>query len=375
MRKLAPIAALPLLLAGSDLPKFPSDHPYGPGVTIGNCLVGGRYGMEAIGKAATVFGRQPETRALLVLVDGCPLFKAYRDGYSDANRFISCSMAKTVTAMLVGALVADGRLQLDAPAPIAEWHGRGDPRAAITPRMLLQMRSGLRHVEVGDPVEASDTNQTLFVGGTGAMAAAAIAHPLAYRPGTRFEYSSLTTIILAEIITRALTPSRDPRVRAAAYRAFAQARLFGPAGVRRAALEFDGAGTQIGGSLIHMPLEDWGRMGTLLLDGRAADGRQVVAPAWLAFMKTPSPANAEYGAQTWLNRAGGVGGPTLFPGKGPPTAAAFVGHLGQVVIASPDSGHGRGVVIVRLGHTPEDKMRPLMNALGDLLAAFERPPR
>src|SRR3546814_9398548 len=76
-------------------------------------------------------------------------------------------MAKTVTAMLVGELVADGKLALDAPAPVPEWHRPGDPRGAITLRMLLQMRSGLRHTEIGDPIQRSDTHQMLFVGRTG----------------------------------------------------------------------------------------------------------------------------------------------------------------------------------------------------------------
>jgi CubicO group peptidase (beta-lactamase class C family) len=123
-----------------------------------------------------------------------------------------------------------------------------------------------------------------------------------------------------------------------------------------------------------MTLDDWGRIGGLLLDGKAADGRQVVDPAWLAFMKTPSPANAEYGAQLWLNRPGGAEGkPTLFPGKGPATAVAADGHLGQLVIASPDSGPGRGLVVVRLGNTPDTHNRALMEALGDVVAGFDDP--
>lgn len=326
---------------------------------------------------APVFADHPETRAVLLLVDGCVAARDYAAGYSDANRFISWSMAKTVTGLLVGALVHDGRLMLDAPAPIAEWHRAGDPRGRITLRQLLQMSSGLRHVEVGDPVEASDTNQTLFVRHTGAMAAAAIDQPLAHRPGTTFTYSSLTSLILSEIVTRALTPSRDARVRAEAYAAFADARLFAPAGITSAKLDFDGAGTQIGGSILYMTLDDYGRLGTLLLDGRNAAGRQVVDPRWLAFMKTPAPTNPEYGAQLWLNRPGGVDGESaLFPGKGPASAVSAVGHLGQYVIASPDSGRGNGpgggVVLVRLGNTPEAKMHPLAQALGDVIAAFDR---
>jgi CubicO group peptidase (beta-lactamase class C family) len=320
---------------------------------------------------ATLFVGDTGTRAALLVEDGRAIAKWYAPGFPDANRFISWSMAKTITGMLVGELVADGRLKLDAPAPIAEWHTPGDPRRAITLRMLLQMRSGLEHIEVGDPIEASDTNQVLFVGGTQDMAAWAIAKPLDFRPGSTFEYSSLTTIILSEIITRTLTDSHDPRVRARIYRDFATERLFGPAGVTSAFLEFDGAGTQIGGSLIYMTLDDWGRMGKLLLDGKGADGQQVVSPEWLAFMKTPSPANPEYGAQTWLNRPGGRDpeGPTLFPGHGPESVVAMVGHLGQYVIAGEGTRAGRehDIVLVRLGKTQDNALDPVRRALGGIV--------
>ena len=314
----------------------------------------------------------PETRGLMLVVDGCAAVKLYGSGYSDANRLISWSMAKTVTGMLIGQLVADGRLRLDAPAPIHEWRRAGDPRAAITLRHLLTMTSGLAHVEVGDPVERSDTNQVLFVSGTGNMAARAISQPLVSRPGARFEYSSLTSIILAEIVARTLTNSRDPMERARVYRAFAQTRLFGPAGVTSAFLEFDGAGTQIGGSLMHMTMPDWTRLGRLLIDGRSFGGRQVLAPAWVAAMETPSAAYPGYGLQTWLNHPGGdeVG---LFPGKGPADTAGMRGHLGQFTVAARGPGRdGRthDVVLVRLGHTDAGKLDAVLAEMGSVLDAI-----
>ncbi|TPG17544.1 class C beta-lactamase-related serine hydrolase [Sphingomonas koreensis] len=340
-------------------------------------VTGGSARVPAATLVAPLFAADQGTRAVLLIEDGQVAAKRYAPGFSDANRFISWSMAKTITGFLIGALVQDGKLRLDAPAPVAEWHKPGDPRAAITLRMLLQMRSGLDHTEVGEPIERSDTNQVLFVGGTQDMAARAIGQPLEAKPGSKFEYSSLTTIILAEIITRTLTTSHDPRARAAAYRRFAHDRLFGPAGVTSAFLEFDGAGTQIGGSLIYMTLDDWGRMGTLLIDGKAESGAQVIAPDWLAFMKAPSPLNPEYGAQVWLNRPGGLDGPpTLFPGHGPQNVVSMVGHLGQYVIAgkgrspgSPSMTHR--IVLVRLGKTQDGPpLDPVRRELGDVVGTI-----
>lgn len=319
------------------------------------------------GSLATLFGKgEGETRAALMIRDGRVVEKRYAVGYSDANRFISWSMAKTVTAILVGQLVSDGKLSLDSPAPIAEWHGANDERRAITLRMLLNMSSGLQHTEIGEPVEASDTNQVLFVSGTQSMAARAIDVPLEARPGAKFEYSSLTSIILAEIITRTLTSSSDPQSRAQAYRRFAEQRLFRPAGIKSAVLEFDGAGTQIGGSLVYMTLDDYGRLGQVLLAGNAPDGTRIIRPDWLAFMKTPSLRNPEYGGQLWLNRPGGVDPhPTLFPGHGPNTLVSCLGHLGQFVIASSD----QNLVVVRLGKTQDDTsaFSALRDALGKIV--------
>lgn len=308
-----------------------------------------------------------DTRATLLLRDGQVVAKRYAPGYSNANRFISWSMAKTVTAILVGALVSDGRLQLDAPAPIAEWRRPGDPRGAITLRQLLTMSSGLKHTEVGESVEASDTNQVLFVSGSGAMAAAAIAQPLEARPGAKWEYSSLTSVILAEVVARTLTPSRDPRVRAQVYTRFARERLFGPAGLMSAVMEFDGSGTQVGGSLIYMTLDDWGRFGRLLIDGKGPTGAQVIAPAWLDIMRRPAATAGNYGAQTWLNRPAAPRERVMYPGA-PPSTFSAEGHLGQHVVVVPKAR----LVVVRLGNTREGDVDGNHLAIGRLIAATLR---
>ncbi|MBA4047615.1 MAG: serine hydrolase [Sphingomonas sp.] len=311
---------------------------------------------------------QGDTRGAILIEDGRVIAKRYAPGYSDANRFISWSTAKTMTAMLIGELVSDGRLTLDAPAPIAEWQKPGDPRAKITLRHLLHMSAGLKHTEVGDPVEASDTNQVLFASGTHTMAARAIAQPLEAKPGEKFEYSSLTTIILSEIITRTLTDSRDAKARAKAYRDFAFERLYTPAGANGVVLEFDGAGTQIGGSLIHLSLPDFARVGALLLDGKGADGSQVIAPDWLAFMKTPSPKKAIYGGQTWLNRFSKTGRE--------PAIASMNGHLGQYVLTfrgTGADGRSHGYILVRVGNTRQDRLDRVEQVMGEVAAGLVQP--
>jgi CubicO group peptidase (beta-lactamase class C family) len=316
-----------------------------------------------------------ETRAALLIQSGKITAQRYAPGYNDQTRFISWSMAKTVTAVLIGELVADGKLKLDDPVPFAEWHAKpNDPRAAITLRNMLNMSSGLDHTEGLDPADGaagvlkSDTSATLFVDGTDNMVARNIAKGMEAKPGTKYEYSSMTSLLLSELITRHLTDSKVPTERAAAYNAFATERIFKPAGIAHAFLEYDGAGTQIGGSIIHMTLGDWGRFGQLLMAGKGLNGTQVIAPDWLSFMRAPSATDTGYGGHIWLNRprsGDNAKYPALFPGKGPDTLFSAVGHLGQYVIVSPD----QDMVLVRLGKTNDGDLAPVRAALGTVVAA------
>ena len=154
-----------------------------------------------------------ETRAVVLMANGTIAAERYGEGYDKDTRFISWSMAKTVTAVLIGMLVADGKLALDAPAPVPLWQRPGDPRAAITLRHLLQMRSGLRHTEAGDPPYESSEVRMLFLDGRDNMAKWAEEQPLEAEPGKMFEYSSNTSVILADIAARALTASDKPETR------------------------------------------------------------------------------------------------------------------------------------------------------------------
>ncbi len=316
---------------------------------------------------------QGETRAAMLIKDNEIVAQTYAPGYSDQTRFVSWSIAKSVTAVLIGELVADGKLKLDDPVPFGEWAQLGDPRATITLRQMLHMSSGIDHdegLDPNDPPEAmltTDTPMTLFVNGTQAMAAAGLKKRIEAQAGTKYEYNSITSLLLSELITRQLTDSKDPKVRAQAYTNFAQERLFKPAGMTSVALEFDGAGTQIGGSLIYASLPDWGKFGQLLLTGKAADGTAVVAPEWLTFLKTPSKTDPGYGGHFWLNRPRSKENeahPALFPGQGPETIFAAVGHLGQYVIISPD----QNMVLVRLGKTNDGSLAPVRKALGEIAA-------
>ena len=307
-----------------------------------------------------------ETYALLVMQGGRIVAERYGPGYGRQTRFAGWSMTKTVTGVMIGMLVSDGRLQLDESAPIPLWQRPGDPRGEITVRQLLQMRSGLRHSESADPPYASDEVRMLFLDGRGDMAAYAEAQPLEAEPGRKFEYSSATSVILADAAAHALTASREPASRRQAVADYLHTRLFEPLGMGSAVAEFDAAGTFIGSSMVHASARDWARLGEFLRNKGSVRGAQVVPRGWIEFMTAPSPRNPGYGAQLWLNRPQSDGSAGLFPDRGPASLFAATGHLGQYVIVSP----AQKLTLVRLGKSDDDQRAQLRGHLAEIAALF-----
>lgn len=308
-----------------------------------------------------------ETRALLVMRNGRIIAERYAPGFGPETKFLSWSMAKSITATLVGLMVSDGRLVLDAPAPVPAWSQPGDPRGAITLRHLLYMTSGLEHVESGEPIYDSDTVRMLFLTGAADMAGYAEAKPLVARPGTRFQYSTAATMILSDVMTRALTPSDDPDERREAMTQFLRGRLIEPLGLTSLTPEFDPHGTLIGGSFMHATARDYAKFGEFLRRNGEVDGRQILSARWVRFMRSPSQLDPGFGGHIWLNRQRPAGAQqALFPGQGPRSLFACLGHRGQYILVSPE----QGLTIVRLGATSEEEQPAVRAGLARLVETF-----
>ena len=266
-------------------------------------------------------------------------------------------------------LVADGLLSVDAPAPIPLWQRSGDPRADITLEHLLQMRAGLRHTEAGDPPYESSEVRMLFLDGRDDMARWAKEQPLEAEPGAKFEYSSNTTVILADIAARALTDSEDPETRRLAVARYLEERLFAPLGMTSIIPEYDASGTLIGGSLMHASARDYAKFGEFLrAGGIAPSGEQLVPSGWVDKMLTPSPVSEHYGYQIWLNRPNpNLEWPhPLFPDRAPQSLFSLIGHMGQYVLISPD----QKLTLVRLGHSNREERPPMLQEAADVLALY-----
>lgn len=305
-----------------------------------------------------------ETRALLVLRDGKPIYERYAPGYGPDSKLISWSMAKSVTAVLIGFLVADGRLALDAPAPVAAWQRPGDPRGAITLRHLLHMSAGLEHIEAVDPAWEGDTVAMLFGSGAGDMAAFAEGKPPVAKAGEQYNYSSATSVILSDIIADTLAPGGNAAARRGAVLDFLRGRLIEPAGMASLTPEFDAAGTMIGGSIMHATARDYAKFGELLRGNGVVNGQRLLPQSWTDFMRTPAPTDGGYGGHIWLNRPRPAGvGAALWPERGPNDLFACIGHQGQYIVVSPS----QRLTVVRLGISTDAQIPNVRNNIATLM--------
>jgi CubicO group peptidase (beta-lactamase class C family) len=299
-----------------------------------------------------------DTRAIVVVHDGRIVAERYAPGFDKDTRLLGWSMSKSVTASLIGTLIASGALKLDAPAPVQEWTVAGDKRHAITLRNLLTMSSGLAFKEAYDP--GTDATTMLFLGHD--MAGYAATRPLAHKPGTVWAYSSGTANILSRI---AFQKSGGTL---AAYEAYARAHVFGPAGMTSAVFEPDETGNFVGSSYLYASARDWARFGLMILNRGTIDGVRVLPQSFTDFVCTPAPADPSkgYGAQFWLN---GLDKPGLrgFPHL-PADYCAAEGFNDEFVAIFPS----RKAVIVRLGWTVNDHSFSLDKHFAAILAALPK---
>jgi CubicO group peptidase (beta-lactamase class C family) len=307
-----------------------------------------------------------ETRAVIVMHGGEIVAERYADGYGRETRFLGWSMSKTVTGVLIGMLVADGRLRLDSSPPIPRWRRAGDPRGEITLRQLLQMRSGLRHEEKAEPVYTSPEVRMMFLDGRDDMAGWAEAQPLEHEPGRAFDYSTPTAMILSDVVARTLAPGASPEQRQQVVGEFVRARMAVPLKMPSLTTEFDRAGTMMGGSMVWATARDWAKFGEFLRHEGSVAGAQIVPRAWVEFMVASSPRAPDYGATVWLNRPSGGDRDMLFAERGPASLFGAIGHLGQYVLVSPT----QRLTVVRLGKTDQPERDALVEALARIVALY-----
>ncbi len=240
---------------GHDSPSTPTTATPGSGSTLDAAFADAR--------------QQPNITSLVVAHEGAVVRQEYfHDGGPDVAQNV-WSNTKSVVALLVGIALERGCFRsLDQSiGELLGPLGPSDPaKAAVALRHVLTMTTGIGPNELADLAEynrwTAAPNQLAYLWD----------QPMLAAPGARFSYSSAAYHVASPIVTRACGQALPD---------LARETLFGPLGIGPRQWDTDRQGFANGSAALRLTPRDMLAIGTLVLDGGVAAGRQVVPAEWL----------------------------------------------------------------------------------------------
>jgi CubicO group peptidase (beta-lactamase class C family) len=220
---------------------------------------------------------------LLVLEDGCVKLERFRLGNSARTRWMSMSIAKSITSTLIGAAVHQGYIAaLSDPVTRYVPSLAGSAYEGVSVRDVLMMSSGVRWDETyTDP--GSDRRRLLEAQISqvpGSAMAVMSGLQRAAEPGTVSNYNTGETQVAAEIVRSAVGRP---------LATYLSQRIWSRFGMEADAswwLESPD-GIEIGGSGFSATLRDYGRFGLFVLDGGVAAGEAILPAGWTQEAASP----------------------------------------------------------------------------------------
>ncbi|WP_210246723.1 MULTISPECIES: serine hydrolase [unclassified Methylobacterium] len=263
---------------------------------------------------------------LLILKDGKVAYEDYELGNSEATRWMSMSVAKSISSTLVGAAIKDGFIKsIDDPVTQYLPELAGGAYEGVSVRNLLQMASGAKWDETyTDP--NSDRRHMLerqLEGKPGTIVAMMARLPRAHEPGAAWNYSTGETHLVGALVRAAV--GRPVSV-------YLSEKIWSKLGMEQDATWWVESpnGLEVGGSGFSATLRDYARFGQFVLNKGVIDGESVVPEGWFDQAGSPkelSGKTVNYGFMWW---------PLAAP-AGTPNESAFTarGIFGQYVYVNP----------------------------------------
>lgn len=257
------------------------------------------------------------------------LFEKYWDGYSDSSKSGSFSMAKSITSILIGVAIKEGKIKsVEEPAGNYLPEFASGEKAKLRIVDLLTMSSGSNW----DESYSNPFSVTAALYYSDDVYKVATGIKLIRQPGTYHSYKSGDTQLLGLILEKATGKS---------LAAYASEKLWQPMGAEHPALwstDREG-GHEKAYCCFNSNARDFARVGQLMLDSGRWKGSEIIPAAYYRQSVTAcnipdnsgSPCNY-YGFQWWLVPYE----PGVFYARG---------ILGQYIIVMP----AQHMVIVRLG--------------------------
>lgn len=240
---------------------------------------------------------QQNVAGLLVIKNGEIVYERYGLGNSEDSLWVSWSIAKSVSSVLVGAAIGEGYIK-SVDEKVTDYLPRlkGSSYDQATIRNILQMSSGVQwNEDYADP--ESDVNSAAW--NTLALYEYLRNKPRDPEPGEVFNYNTAETNLVGTLLRSAIGNNLST---------YLSEKIWQPFGMESDAnwMLTEPGGGEAGGYGISATLRDYGRIGLFVLsNGRLRDGTRMLPDNWMNDSTTPSKAYSGYGYLWWL-RGGGV---------------------------------------------------------------------
>ena len=329
---LAPASKTPDLMPGHWVKADPADNSQW---SVANSETPSRVTWDGEKIAFDEFLKITKTNAFIIVRNGEITYEKYLNGKKESDRLPSYSAAKTITSIMVGQLISEGKIkESDTFVSILPEFKNESTFDKVTIKDLLDMQSGIGvsddyptgpagwGVAIAQMYASTDLNWFLKNN-----------RKMAQPPGTNPEYRSVDTQLLGMVI------QKITGMRVADY---LSENVWKPIGA-----EYDAYWNvdRVGGlektfCCFNAAARDYARIGQMLLNptGIKINDKEIISPAWMKRLTNPVTTldyDWGYGAQVWHP----------FPGT-----TMLMGLHGQFVYTDPNYQ----VVIVKLSDEPTD---------------------
>lgn len=236
--------------------------------------------------------QETESVSFLVIRHGKLIQEHYWDGYKKNTSSNVFSMSKTVTALLLGKAIDDGRIaNIDVKfADLYPEFAEKEFGKNLSMRNLATMEAGLDWKEnYKDPF---GPNAAAYYGSS--LANVVFQKSIKQNPGEKFEYQSGATQLLGFAIGRAVGMP---------LATYASAKLWKPLGMEQnAEWSTDDLGIEKAFCCIQSNARDFAKLGSLLLNKGKFDNIPLIDEKFIEQMITPTDlSNGIYGLGVWTN--------------------------------------------------------------------------
>jgi CubicO group peptidase (beta-lactamase class C family) len=230
-------------------------------------------GSKAIDGLQAQLDSNPHIRALLIARGDKDVFQYYRSDTNTATLLNVASITKSIVSLLAGIAADKGLLRHDEPlSAFFPEHAQGpnDAKLArVTLRDLLTLSPGFDRHGLGTDTDYPDFTSRLYSPG---LLKFALDRPLTTEPGAKFYYSNIDAHLVSLAVARRVkAPLKD----------FAREELFRPLGIETFEWAAAADGTLDGAAGLRLRAADMLRIGRMMRDGGAWQGRQVVSKRYV----------------------------------------------------------------------------------------------